>query len=101
MSQLTSVALFCIAAMLLFFTVTGNHGVLQLEKINNELAAYEQKNGHLEADIGALEQKIFAVQNQNSALEKVAREELGLAKPNEIVYIFSTASAEKPKTSQR
>jgi cell division protein FtsB len=97
MQHLTPVALFCIAVMLLFFTVTGNHGVLQLQRINNELEAYDRKNGQLESDIHDVQTRISQLQHDDSALEKIAREELGLARRNETVYIFSNAKTEDRK----
>ncbi len=89
MQRLVPVALFIIAVMLLFFTVTGNHGVLQLKKINNELEAYQRKNDQLESEIREVKMHISQLQHDNSALEKIAREELGMARRNETVYIFS------------
>ena len=74
--------------MLVFFTVMGNHGLLHLKEINNEVRILEKQNTQLESKIVDLNNKLYSVMNSEVALEKVAREEFGLGKPGEIVYIF-------------
>jgi len=74
-------------------TVTGNHGLLHLQKINKELQLIEDKNRELKSDIREVKKDISEIHHSNFALEKKAREELGLSRSDEIVYIF-------PKTSE-
>lgn len=96
MSHLTSAALFCAALVLFFFTVAGNHGLLQLQKINNELDVFERKNRGLEAEIVQVDADIAAIQQKSYLLEQRAREELGYARPNEVVYVFSEKRVQTP-----
>ena len=88
MSHITPKILLGIALLLLLVTIAGNHGLLHLQKINNELRQLEGKNLSLQSEITALEHRIFALQNDDAELERVAREELGLSRTGEIVYIF-------------
>lgn len=73
----------------------GNHGYIHLKKLNTELTNFNSKNEELEQKILNFRSKISALKNSDIALEKVAREELGLAKPEEIIYIFSDNQASK------
>ena len=88
MKKLSGIIFFLITLLVLFFTATGKHGVLHLQKINNEVAILEEENRRLESEILDLKNKIYAIQNSDEAIEKAAREELGLSKPGEVVYIF-------------
>ncbi|MCC6955039.1 MAG: septum formation initiator family protein [Deltaproteobacteria bacterium] len=74
--------------ILLVLTTYGSHGLLHLREINNERAQLQAKNDVLERDIARLENEIQALQTSPFAVEEKAREELGLSRKNEIVYIF-------------
>ncbi|HLF56089.1 MAG TPA: septum formation initiator family protein [Thermoanaerobaculia bacterium] len=57
------------------------------ERLKAEIAATETR-------IGALERKIERLQNDPATLDRVAREELGLVRPDEVVIVL-------PETPQR
>lgn len=82
-------ALILVILVLIVFTTYGSHGLLHLREINNELAVLQKKNNALESEITVVSRDINDLKNQNFALEKKAREELGLSRPDEIVYIFN------------
>ena len=86
-NQLTPTVLLALAGLITFFTVTGEHGLLHLFKINNEVRALGQKNRELREEIVIASQKVMDIQHSNFALEKHARELLGLSRPDEIIYI--------------
>lgn len=73
--------------MVLYFTVAGSHGLLHLQKINNELALLAEKNRELESEILDFENQAYGIKNNRFELEKTVRQELGYARPEEIVYI--------------
>lgn len=87
------IAIVGLACLLAVFVVIGDHGILKLSAINKELGAIENKNRILESDILDLKSKIYAIDHHNPTLEKRAREELGLAKKGEMVYIFPSESS--------
>lgn len=89
MNRLTSTIILCAALVLLFFAVLGDHGLLRLFHINAELKDLDEQNTKLESEIIEMKNKSFAVSHSDFALEKDAREQLGLSKPGEIIYIFS------------
>ena len=78
--------------MLLFFTVAGNHGLLQLLQLSDEIERMALNNRSLKSDILELKNDIYAATVSDNFLERSAREELGLSKPGEIVYIFPDKS---------
>ena len=96
MSRFSSTILTLIAIALLFFTVFGNQGLLHLMRVEQELDSLQQKNRKLESEIVELTNRIYGIRTSEEVLEKNAREQLGLSKPGEIVYIFPSAAKEPP-----
>ncbi len=88
MGRFAPTIIMCIVLLLVFATVTGNHGLLHLQKINNELGLIEGKNRSLESELFEMENRITELKQNPLVLEKRGREELGLSRPGEIVYIF-------------
>lgn len=76
------------SVVLMTFTVAGNHGLLHLFKINNELSALARKNRSIESDILQTRSEIDSLARSRFTIEKQAREELGLSRPDEVVYVF-------------
>lgn len=76
------------AVVLLVLTVVGSRGLLHLHRIDGELEALEAKNRSIQSDIARSRAEISSVEHNPFTLEKRAREELGLAKPDEIIYFF-------------
>ena len=89
MHKATSIFVLGLVVLIAFFAVFGSHGLLRLIKVNHELQTLEQQNNVLQSEITQLRNTIFALDKSDAALEKTAREDLGLSKPDEIVYIFS------------
>ena len=80
-----------IVALLLFNLVFGDMGVIQgirqrhaVGVLHAELREAESENASLEAEVKALGTDPFRI-------EAIAREELGLARPGEIIFLFPAA----------
>ena len=80
---------------MLMFTVAGDHGLLYLQRMDQEVQSLKEKNEELSRESSAISREIDDVRRDTSVLEQKGREELGLAKPNEIVYIFPEGNREK------
>lgn len=88
MNKFVPTILLLLALTLLFFTVAGDHGLLHLKQLTEEQKELEQKNRELESEIASLQNKVYGIRHDPAYLEKSAREQLGLSKPGEIIYIF-------------
>lgn len=86
--QPKNLALFLLVIVLGLCAVVSNNGLLQLQNLNNERDQLRAKSAELDAEIITLQRDIARVERQPLALEQHAREELGLSRPGEIVYIF-------------
>lgn len=88
MRRVTSFLLLALSGILLFFAVTGPHGLLHLRAVDREIEQMAEKNRELDREILSLQNQIYGVQRSDQVLEEHAREQLGLSKPGEIVYIL-------------
>lgn len=87
MNSLMTKLIFGLALLIAVLAVVGNQGLLHLQNIENELNGLSGKNRELEAGIVQTQEQLYKIHHSKLELEKHAREELGLSKPGEIVYI--------------
>lgn len=92
MARLTSAAIILLTLVILLLAIAGPHGVLHLLQLNRELQALELKNRALDTEIVSTKNEIYSIRTNNDALERAAREQAGLSKPGEIVYILPSSS---------
>ena len=63
-------------------------GLRRHSRLQSDIAVYEQKARELAEKNAALRREIEALSGDSLALECAAREDLGLIKPNEVVFNF-------------
>lgn len=73
-------------ALLLLVTIVGERGALHLWRLRGEKSRLDEQNYLLQKENEALRQRVNRIRNDDDYLEKVAREELNLARPGEVVY---------------
>ena len=73
---------------LLAASVMGNRGLLRLYQMQQTRVALEREIAQLTLSNAALEDEVRALRTDPGRIEAIAREELGLVKPGEIVYEF-------------
>lgn len=81
------VLLFC-ALVTALFSLYGDDSYSKMQALRRSLAAQRQTNRELRSSVEALRQQVHGIKNDPRALEKAARNELGLAHPSEVVFIF-------------
>lgn len=97
LNNLSSLALIILALGLLSLSLFGKHGYVRLRELKQEVNLIKEKNESMAAEIAQTKNKIFSAEHSASTIERQAREELGLAKPGEIIYTFpdETSSGKK------
>ena len=78
-------------AFILFFTVFGERGLLRIYEMRQEKKRIDEKVSELRTENDKLRTEIAALHNDRYHLERIARKDLGLVKPNEIIYQFPPA----------
>ncbi len=74
-------------------TVVGERGALHLWRLRGEKAQLDEQNYRLQKINEELRQRIVRIRNDDHYLEKLAREELNLVRPGEVVYRFPANDA--------
>ncbi len=70
-------------------TMVGERGALHLWRLRGEKSRLDEQNFRMQKENAALRERISRLRSDDAFLEKMAREELNLVKPGEVVYRFS------------
>jgi cell division protein FtsB len=84
--KIISLLFILILLMLLAVTVFGQRGLLHMTRLKDELRRFEASNQKLQQENLTLKRQIEQLKNDRHHLEDLARDELGLAKENELIY---------------
>ncbi len=79
--------------LLSLVTIVGERGALHLWRLRGEKTRLDEQNYRLQKENEALRQRVQSLRDDDAYLEKVAREELQLARPGEIIYRFQSDPA--------
>ena len=91
----------CSVVALSLYTIVGDRGAIHLWRLQGEKAKLDEQNYRLHKDNEALRQRILRLRNDDAYLEMIAREELNLARPGEVIYRFSTPGSTGDRTRTR
>ncbi|AKT40938.1 FtsB family cell division protein [Chondromyces crocatus] len=64
-------------------------GLPRLRSLERELSQVEEENAELSRDIEALRGRVARLRDDPAAVERIARDNLGLIRQNEVVFQFS------------
>ncbi len=87
--------LVCLA--LIVHEIFGEHGLLALRRQRREFESLEREIQQLQQQNQKLEQQIKALKSDPKAIEKLAREQMRLARPGEIIYTLPEKDPDKSK----
>jgi cell division protein FtsB len=76
------------AAMLAGLSFADARGLRRIRKLEQDVRQRQEKSAALEAENVQLRREIRALEGDPKALERAAREELGLVKDGEVVFTF-------------
>jgi cell division protein FtsB len=80
--------------LLLIYAVIGERGAIHLWRLEGEKSRLDEQNYRLQKANEALREKITRLRNDDFYLEKIAREELNLVRPGDVVYRFPVLQSE-------
>jgi cell division protein FtsB len=82
-------------SLLTLITVVGERGALHLWRLQGEKSHLDEQNYRLQKENEMLRRRIWRLRNDDAYLEKLAREELNLVRPGEVVYRFPKNEARR------
>jgi cell division protein FtsB len=80
------------------FTASGERGVFHLWRLWSEKKQLEEKTFLLQKENDALHERLSRIRHDDLYLEKIAREELGLVRPGEVVYRFASPDSKNNRS---
>jgi cell division protein FtsL len=81
-------------------SVMGNRSLLRLYQMHRDRAALEREIEELRTANATLAGEVRELRTDPAKVEAIAREELGLVKPGELVYEFRPSPAPLPPASR-
>ncbi len=93
--QILGLALFA----LLVHDIFGAHGFIAMRKTQKEIEQIREQIGKLNNDNKSLSSQVNSLKTDPQAIERIAREEMGLARPGEIIYKLPDSA--KPGDAQK
>jgi cell division protein FtsB len=94
---------FGLLGLLLIHDIFGSHGFLAMRRAKQEVEAERQRIEALEEENKRIGEDVHSLKTDPAAIERIAREEMGLARPGEKVFRLppppeeKTADTPKPK----
>ena len=99
--SLKKIAVWLIAALSMAVVASlGHQGVVEVFRLTNQRNALRLENIALLERNYKIMDEIDRLKREPLAAEEVARDELGLAKPGEIVYVFKSAPSRLDRRGQ-
>ena len=80
--QILGLALFA----LLVHDIFGAHGFIAMRRTQKEIEQIREQIGKLNSDNKSLSSQVNSLKTDPKAIERIAREDMGLARPGEIIY---------------
>lgn len=94
-------------ALLLLQDIFGTHGLVAMHRSKKNAAQIQQEIDRIDQENQQLQDGVKALKSDPAAIERIAREEMGLARPGEYIFKISPkapnsdASASKSPTKSR
>lgn len=79
--------------LLSLVTIVGERGALHLWRLYGEKNRLDEQNYRLQKENESLRQRVEKIRNDDEYLEKLAREELNMVRPGEVVYRFQNQAS--------
>jgi cell division protein FtsB len=87
--------LLCAAlALLLLQDIFGTHGLIAMRRSQQEAAQVHKEILQLDAENRQLQERVKALKSDPAAIERIAREEMGLARPGEYIFKLPPKSSD-------
>jgi cell division protein FtsB len=83
--------------LLAVVTVVGERGAIHLWRLRGEKSRIDEQNYRLQKENEVLRQRVSRIRNDNHYLEKLAREELNLVRPGEVIYRFPKSNPDNDR----
>lgn len=84
----TFLVLLVTCLVILVYAVLGDQGFLHLHRLKHELRDLQQQVAEIEAENQKLREEIKRLKTDPECIDRIARQELGMLRENETLFIF-------------
>lgn len=95
MKQYIALSLLVGACAVALFSLFGDNSYSRMRTLRKNIESQQGKNAELEEKVAKLQSEISALRFDDKKLENTARNELGLARPNELIFRFGSSLEEE------
>ncbi len=88
-------------ALLLLQDIFGTHGLVAMRRSQKNAAQIQQEINHIDQENQQLQDRVKALKSDPAAIERIAREEMGLARPGEYIFKIPPKSSNSDNSTQR
>jgi len=81
--------------------IFGTHGFLAMRRTQRQIQQLREQIGKLNDENKTLRDQVHALKTDPQAIERIAREEMGLAKPGELIFKLPPKPADQSKPPQQ
>jgi cell division protein FtsB len=99
LKQYGSTLLGLVVLVLVVHDIFGTHGYLAMQRTQNEITKVKADLDQLNKENVALEQEVRELKTDPHKIEKIARDELGLARPGEVIIKIPQSQRLPPDSS--
>ncbi len=94
MKRYVPLVLLMFAVVAVVLSLWGEDSYGRLLGLRQSLAAQKETNAELGEKVGQLKSRVMGLRGDDRELEKTARNELGMARPNELIFFFEKKGEE-------
>ena len=85
--------------LLFVYSLVGERSAIHLWRLGGEKNTLDEQNYRLQKENESLRKRISRLRTDDFYLEQVAREELNLVRPGEVIYRFPSTQPKKSRTA--
>lgn len=84
----TTFILLALALISAAVSLFGDESYRNLHSLRDNLGRQHEKNTELSKQVSSLRREVYGLQHDDRVLEKAARNELGMSRPDELIFVF-------------
>lgn len=84
-------------AILLLQDIFGTHGVLAMRRSQKQATEMQEEIQRLDSENRQLQDRVRVLKSDPAAIERIAREEMGLARPGELIFELPLKAGDRAK----
>jgi len=95
-----TLVLVVVCAALLAHEILGAHGFMALRQEKKEIESLRKQIRQLQEENEQLDKRVKSLQSNPKTIERLAREQMRLARPGELIFTLPEKDSEKEQTPQ-